>query len=51
MTVPHRVAPLQTIHASRPFEKVEADITKLSTNFPRLFYQVCECVPYERPKS
>ncbi len=29
MPVPHCVAPLQTIHASRPFEKVAADITEL----------------------
>ncbi len=29
MPVPHRVAPLQTIHASHPFEKVAADITEL----------------------
>lgn len=29
MPVPHRVAPLQTIHANGPFEKVAADITEL----------------------
>lgn len=29
MPVPHEVAPLQTIHANRPFEKVAADITEL----------------------
>lgn len=30
MPVPRRVAPLQTIYASRPFEKVTADITELT---------------------
>lgn len=29
MPVPHRVAPLQTIHANHPFEKVASDITEL----------------------
>ncbi len=59
MPFSHRVAPLQTIHASHPFEKVAADITELPvspsgqnmSSFSKTISPVCEFVPYEDQRA